>query len=158
MSIQPLTKEQYESLKSGDVDGFVFPEDHSTDGQFLDDIGRRRNLASGPGPTLNRVPSPAVKMLPDHQVSLQGNGVIAKGVPADRKIQFFGLPDYQASGVGDADYGDGPESEEYYSEKYVYESEEENGEETEAGMSTLEKALLASDLAMMGSKVHGWVS
>ena len=26
MSIQPLTKEQYESLKSGDVDGFVFPK------------------------------------------------------------------------------------------------------------------------------------
>ena len=43
----------------------------------------------------------------------------------------------------------------------------ENGKETEAnggensgggGMSTLEKVLLASDLAMMGSKVHGWVS
>ena len=46
MSMQPLTKEQYESLKSGDVEGFVFPEDHSTDTQFLNDIGRRRNLAS----------------------------------------------------------------------------------------------------------------
>ena len=54
MSMQPLTKEQYERLNSGDVDGFVFPEDHSMDGQFLDDIGRRMNFASEPVPTLNR--------------------------------------------------------------------------------------------------------
>ena len=32
MAMQPLTKEQYDGLKSGDVDGFVFPVDHSTDG------------------------------------------------------------------------------------------------------------------------------
>ena len=51
MSMQPLTKDQYERLKSGDVDGFVFPKDHSTDGQFLDDIGRRMNFASESGPT-----------------------------------------------------------------------------------------------------------
>ena len=37
---------------------------------------------------------------------------------------------------------------------------EGNGQEDSngGGMSTLEKALLASDLAMMGSKVHGLVS
>ena len=60
----------------------------------------------------------------------------------------------------------GPESEGYYSEDYIYESESEgeNGGEPEGvggedsgngGMSTLEKALLASDVARMGSKVHG---
>ena len=53
MSMLPLTKEQYEMLKSGDVDGFVFPEDPSTDGQFLADIGGRMNLASEPVPTLD---------------------------------------------------------------------------------------------------------
>ena len=83
MTMQPLTKEQYEMLMSGDVDGFVFPKDPSTDGQFLDDIGRRMDFASEPVLTLNRVPPPVVKMHPDHQVSLQGTGVIAKGVPAD---------------------------------------------------------------------------
>ena len=50
---------------------------------------------------------------------------------------------------------------------YVDEEETQDGKEIEGngqedsnggGMSTLEKALLASDLAMMGSKVHGWVS
>ena len=120
--------------------------------------------------TLNKLPPPEVKRQPDHQVSLQGSGVIAKGVPADRKIQFFGLPDYRALGVGNADYGDGSENEEEYSEDYVYEDESEgekeaeNGKETEVnggensgGMSTLDKVMLASDLAMMGSKVHGWV-
>ena len=52
MAMQPLTKEQYDGLKSGDVDGFVFPVDHSTDGQFLDDIGRRMNclLYTSPSP------------------------------------------------------------------------------------------------------------
>ena len=94
MAMQPLTKEQYEGLKSGDVDGFVFPVDHSTDGQFLDDIGRRMNFVSETLHTLNKLPPPKVRGQPDHQVSLQGSGVIAKGVSADRKNQFFGLPDY----------------------------------------------------------------
>ena len=76
-------------------------EDHSTDGQFLDDIGRRK-------------PWPNVKSQPDHQVKLQGTGVIAKGVPADREIQFFGLPDYQGTGVEDAGGVGGSENDEYY--------------------------------------------
>ena len=59
MSMQPLTKEQYEMLKSGDVDGFVFPEDPSTDGQFLDDICL---LYTSPSPrdlSTSRMPSSA---------------------------------------------------------------------------------------------------
>ena len=70
MAMQPLTKEQYEGLKSGDVDGFVFPVDHSTDGQFLDDIGRRMNFVSATLHTLNKLPPPKVRGQPDHQVSL----------------------------------------------------------------------------------------
>ena len=106
-------------------------------------------------------------MQPDHQVSLQGSGVIAKGVPADQKIQFFGLPDYQGQGGEDAEYGEELENEEEYAELYVDEEGTQDAKEMEGngqedsnggGMSTLEKALLASDLAMMGSKVHGLVS
>ena len=93
MAMKPLLKEEYESLKSVTEEGFVSPEDYSTDGQFLDDIGRRK-------------PGPDVKSQPDHQVKLQGTGVIAKGVPADREIQFFGLPDYQELEVGDIEYKD----------------------------------------------------
>ena len=67
------------------------------------------------------------------------------------------------------DYEDGSGDEEEYDEEYVYEYENEgenvyeNGGEDEAkveeggGMSTIEKVMLASDLAMMGSKVSGWV-
>ena len=57
MAMQPLTKEQYEGLKSGDVDGFVFPVDHSTDGQFLDCL-----LYTSPSPRdkrQSRMPSSA---------------------------------------------------------------------------------------------------
>ena len=60
----------------------MFPVDHSTDGQFLDDIGRRMNFASDTFNTLNKLPPPKVRGQPDHQVSFQGGGVIAKGVPA----------------------------------------------------------------------------
>ena len=115
------------------------PEDYSTDGQFLDDIGRRK-------------PGPDVKSQPDHQVKLQGTEVIAKGVPADREIQFFGLPDYQESEVGDVEYEDGPESEEYNFEEYDHEgdSEGETGEDSGGGgMSALDKALLAADVACL---------
>ena len=45
MTMQPLTYEQYTMLSSGDVDGFVFPEDPSTDRQFLSDIGGLMNLS-----------------------------------------------------------------------------------------------------------------
>ena len=61
---------------------------------------------------------------------------------------------------GNVGYEDGPEDEEYYFEGYDYdgESEEENGDESEGGgMSALEKALLAAELGMVGSKVHGLV-
>ena len=63
MAMQPLTKEQYEGLRSGDVDGFVFPEDPSTDGQFLDDIGRRMNFASDTVHTLNNLPPPELSLI-----------------------------------------------------------------------------------------------
>ena len=111
-------------------------EDLSTDGQVLDEIDRRK-------------PGPDVKSQPDHQVNLQGTGVIAKGVPADREIQFFGLPDYQGKGVGDDEYDDY----EYYGESGEGSGDENGG----GGMSNLEKALLAAELGMVGKKVHGWV-
>ena len=68
--------------------------------------------------------------------------------------------DYQESEVGDIEYEDGPESEEYNFEEYDLEgdSEEENGEDSGGGgMSALDKALLAADVAVVGSKLHGWV-
>ena len=63
------------------------------------------------------------------------------------------------------DYEDGSGDEEYvYEYENEGENEYENGGEDEAkveegggGMSTIEKVMLASDLAMMGSKVSGWV-
>ena len=79
MTMRPWSLQEREELRSAGEEGFVFPEDHSTDGQFLDDIGRRK-------------PGPNVKSQPDHQVKLQGTGVIAKGVPAEREIQFHGQP------------------------------------------------------------------
>ena len=100
-------------------------------------------------------------MHPDHQVSWQGTGVVAKGVPADREIQFFGFPDYQGQGEEEesgerngADYS-------YDEEEGMQEVKEEEDKEQEGtssgGMSNLEKALLATELAMVGKKVHGFV-
>ena len=65
------------------------------------------NFISATLNTLNNFPPPKVRGQPDHQLSFQGGSVIAKGVPADRKIQFFGLPDYEAPGTGPTDYEDG---------------------------------------------------
>ena len=146
MAMQALTKEQYDGLKAGDVDGFVFPVDHSTDRQFLDDIGRRMNFVSATLNAINNFPPPKERGQPDHQVSLQGGGVIAKGVPADRKIQFFGLPDYEGPGTGPTVYEDGSGDDEEYDEDYEYEYEEEDesrGEEND-GMSTLDKVIPVS--------------
>ena len=50
MTMRPWSWQEREDLRSADVEGFVFPEDHSTDGQFLDDIGRRK-----PGPNVKSV-------------------------------------------------------------------------------------------------------
>ena len=87
--------------------------------------------------------------------------MIAKGVPADRKIQFFGLPDYAAPGTGPTDYEDGSGDDEEYNEDYVYEYEYEGEDESKVdeddGMSTIDKVMLATDLATMGSKVAGMV-
>ena len=87
--------------------------------------------------------------------------MIAKGVPADRKIQFFGLPDYEGLGAGPTDYEDGSRDDEEYDEDYVYEDEYEGEDESKGdeddGMSTLDKVLLATDLASMGSRVAGMV-
>ena len=91
---------------------------------------------------------------PDHQVSLQGGGVIAKGVPADRKIQFFGLPDYEGPGTGPTDYEEGSGDEDY---EYEYEEEDESRGEENDGMSMLDKVILATILASMSSKVVGMV-
>ena len=120
MTMRPWSWEERYKLRVDEVEGGVIFEDHSTDGQFLDEIGRRE-------------PGPNVKSQPDHQVNLQGTGVIAKGVPADREIQFFGLPDYQ--GAGDGGYVDGQEDEEYYVEEYEYDGDNEEGsrDESEGG-------------------------
>ena len=81
-------------------------------------------------------------------------------MPADREIQFFGLPDYQETEVGNGDQEDGLENEEDNLEEYYYdeEGEEENEDESEGGgMSALEKALLAAELGMVGNKVRGMI-
>ena len=102
-------------MESGEI-----MEDLSTDDQVVEELGRRK-------------PGPVVKSQPDHQVNLQGAGVIAKGVPADREIQFFGLPDY---------HGEEVKTDEYEDYEYYDESGEGNGEENRGGgMSDLEKAL-----------------
>ena len=145
MTMRPWSWEERYKLRVDEVERGEILEDPSTDGQFLDDIGRRK---SGPN----------VKSQPDHQVKLQGTGVIAKGVPADREIQFFGLPDYQGAGGEDAGGVGGSENDEYYDYEYYGESGEGSGDESGGGgMSALEKALLAAELGMVGKKVHGWV-
>ena len=105
MTMRPWSWEERYKLRVDEVERGEILEDHSTDGQFLDDIGRRKS-------------GPDVKSQPDHQVNLQGTGVIAKGVPADREIQFFGLPDYQGAGVEEAGGVGGLENDEYYDYEY----------------------------------------
>ena len=87
MTMRPWSWEERYKLRVDEVERGEILEDLSTDGQVLDEIDRRKS-------------GPDVKSQPDHQVNLQGTGVIAKGVPADREIQFFGLPDYQGGGSG----------------------------------------------------------
>ena len=76
MTMRLWSWQEREDWWSAGEEEVVIPEDHSTDGQFLDDIGHRKL-------------GPNIKSQPDHQVKLQGTGVIAKGVPADGEIQFF---------------------------------------------------------------------
>ena len=163
MTMQPLTADQYKMLSSGDMDGYFFPEDPSTDRQVLSDIGRLMNYGRKDGSTFEAVPPPEVKLHPDHPVIWQGTGVVAKGVPADREIQFFGFNDYREQGEGDvsgegsgADYEDEDEDEE---ETQEVQAEKDDGQEggSSGGMSNLEKALLATELAMVGKKLHGFV-
>ena len=100
-----------------------------------------------------RKPGLDVKSQPDHQVNLQGTGVITKGVPADGEIQFFGFPDYHGE-----EKEEGKEEYEYY-EDYD-ESGEGSGEEESGGgggMSNLEKALLAAEAGMLAKKAHSWM-
>ena len=94
MTMRPWSWEERYKLRVDEVESGEIMEDFSTDGQVVDEIGRRKKTG------------PDVKSQPDHQVNLQGTGVIAKGVPADREIQFFGLPDYQGKEVGTEEYGD----------------------------------------------------
>ena len=88
-----------DEVESGEI-----MEDLSTDGQVVEKLGRRK-------------PGLDVKSQPDHQVNLQGTGVITKGVPADGEIQFFGFPDYH-----------GEEKEEGKEEYEYYEDYDESGE------------------------------
>ena len=90
MAMQPLTKEQYEGLRSGDVDGFVFPEDHSTDGQFLDDIGRCMNFAPETVPNLNELPPPEVKGSPIIKLACKEAVLLPRGCQRIEKFNFLG--------------------------------------------------------------------
>ena len=67
------------------------------------------------------------------------------------------MPDYAAPGTGTTDYEDGSGDDEEYIYEYENEGENESKVDKGGGMSTIEKVMLASDLAMMGSKVSGWV-
>ena len=114
--------------------------------------------------TLEVVPPPLVKTHPDHQVSWQGTGVVAKGVPADREIQFFGFPEYQGQGEEEAsgeengvDYSDYSYDEEEGMQDVKDEEDKEQEGTSSGGMSNLEKALLATEVAMVGKKLHGFV-
>ena len=136
MTMRPWSWEERYELRVDEVESGEIMEDLSTDGQVVEKLGRRK-------------PGLDVKSQPDHQVNLQGTGVIAKGVPADREIQFFGLPDY---------HGEEKDTDEYENYEYYDESGEGSGEESGGGgMSNLEKALFAAELGMVGKKVHGWV-
>ena len=131
MTIRPWTWEERYRLRVHEVERGEILKDDSTDGQVVDEVRRRTK-------------GPNVKSQPDHQVNLQGVGVITKGVPADREIQFFGLPDYQEKEEGETEeYGDY----EYYDGEGSGEEEEEDGGGG-GGMSNLEKALLAAELGI----------
>ena len=98
-------------------------------------------------------------MHPDHQVKWQGTGVVTKGVPVDREIQFFGFTDYRGQGEKDTSgEGDGVDYEDYsyYEEEGMQDGKDEEDEEEEGtssgGMSNVEKALVAAEVAMLGKK------
>ena len=86
MTMRPWSWEERYELRVDEVESGEIMDDLSTDDQVVEELGRRK-------------PGPVVQSQPDHQVNLQGAGVIAKGVPADREIQFFGLPDYHGEDV-----------------------------------------------------------
>ena len=88
-------EERYE-LRVDEVESGEIMEDLSTDGQVVEQLGRRK-------------PGVVEQSQPDHQVKLQGTGVITKGVPADEEIKFFGFPDYHGG-----EKEDGTEDYEYY--------------------------------------------
>ena len=143
-------------IRDRDMDGFVFPEDPSTDRQFLSDIGGLMNYGRTGESTLEVVPPPLVKTHPDHQVRWQGTGVVAKGVPADREIQFFGFPDYQGQGEEEAsgeedgvDYLDYSYDEEERMQDVKDEEDEEEEGTSSGGMSNVEKALVAAEVCLL---------
>ena len=89
---------------------------------------------------------------------------VTKGVPADREIQFFGFTDYRGQGEEDTSgEGDGVDYEDYsyYEEEGMQDGKDEEDKEEErtssGGMSNVEKALVAAEVAMLGKKVHGFV-
>ena len=90
--------------------------------------------------------------------------MVAKGVPADREIQFFGFTDYREHGEEETrEGGDGVDYEDYsyYEEEGMQDEKDEEDQEEEGassgGMSNVEKALVAAEVAMLGKKVHGFV-
>ena len=146
--MKPMTKEQYDYMQQEDIDTSGFPAENKMDRQFLLHSSDSNRQA---------LPPPQVRSHSVDGVTDQGTRVIAKGVPAEEEIIFFGFPDYDTAANNDAEADESVDKEyEYYEESeegddYYDESEEED----DSGMSMLDKTLLASDIAMMGGKVKG---